>query len=83
MLHGALYQGCAKRVGRGRNASEAESACARHIGQGAKDLLDTFKRGTSSRKGAQTLCEGNELLDSELDETYIANLEHLLLCLDK
>ena len=45
-----------------------------------KDLLRTLKSTVTSR-GAKTLCEGNEVLDSNLDETYIANLEHLLLCL--
>ena len=45
-----------------------------------KDLLRTLKRATHSR-GAKTLSEGNEVLDLTLDETYIANLEHLLLCL--
>ena len=45
-----------------------------------KDLLKTLKRATHSR-GAKTLAEGNEVLDLTLDETYIANLEHLLLCL--
>lgn len=45
-----------------------------------KDLLGSLRSVPSSR-GAKTLCEGNELLDLTLDETYIANLEHLLLCL--
>lgn len=45
-----------------------------------KDLLQALKRPTPSR-GAKTLCEGNEALDLTLDETSVANLEHLLLCL--
>nr|POF08162.1 hypothetical protein CFP56_62742 [Quercus suber] len=43
-----------------------------------KDLLQSFaptKHGCSVR----TLCEGNDILDAE--ETYVANLQHLLLCL--
>lgn len=31
---------------------------------------------------AKTLCEGTELLDLGLDEVQLANLEHLLLCLE-
>lgn len=46
-----------------------------------KDLLDTLWRHNKSQTGVRTLCEGSELLDSTLDELYIANLEHLLLCL--
>lgn len=46
-----------------------------------KDLLDTLKRATAPRRGARTLCEGNEVLNLKLDELYLANLEHLLLCL--
>ena len=46
-----------------------------------KDLLSTFPRSIPSRCGIKTLVEGNELLDLDADETVIANLEHLLLCL--
>ena len=46
-----------------------------------KDLLDTLRQASPSRRGARTFCEGNEVLDSRLDETFLANLEHLLLCL--
>ncbi|KAK4546916.1 hypothetical protein LTR36_001648 [Oleoguttula mirabilis] len=46
-----------------------------------KELLDTLRRASPPRRGARTLCEGNEVLDLRLDETYLANLEHLLLCL--
>lgn len=43
------------------------------------ELLKSLKRAIPSR--VKTLCEGNELLDLTLDETYLANIEHLLLCL--
>jgi len=46
-----------------------------------KDLLDTLRRASPSHRGVRTVCEGNEVLDSRLDETFLANLEHLLLCL--
>ncbi|KAK5124707.1 hypothetical protein LTR85_001420 [Meristemomyces frigidus] len=46
-----------------------------------KDLLDTLRRASAPHRGARTLCEGNEVLDLRLDETYLANVEHLLLCL--
>lgn len=46
-----------------------------------KDLLNSLERTPSSRGGVRTLVEGNELLDLHLDETSVANLEHLLLCL--
>ena len=44
------------------------------------DLLHSLRSALPPR-AAKTLCEGNELLDHTLNETYIANLEHLLLCL--
>ena len=46
-----------------------------------KDLLQTLKRTAGRRSGVKTIAEGNELLDLTLDETYLSNLEHLLLCL--
>ena len=45
-----------------------------------KDLLATLRRA-SHRSRVKRVCEGNEILDVTLDETYVANLEHLLLCL--
>ena len=47
-----------------------------------KDISESLKRATPSSRGARTFVEGNELLDLTLDETYIANLQHLLLCLN-
>lgn len=46
-----------------------------------KDLLDTIRRISSVQEGVRTICEGNELLDFKVDRLYLANLEHLLLCL--
>ena len=45
------------------------------------DLLRTLKRLSPSPGCAKTFGEGSELLDCHLDETYLANLDHLLLCL--
>lgn len=45
-----------------------------------KDLLQTLKRKTVQTSKVKTIVEGNEVIDSTLDETYLANLEHILLC---
>lgn len=48
-----------------------------------KDLLQSLKRSSSvkGRYSTKTFADGNEVPDVTLDETYAANLEHLLLCL--
>lgn len=43
-----------------------------------RDLLDSLKPKNRHDR-VRTLCEANEILDA--DETYLANLQHLLLCL--
>ncbi|KAF2774223.1 hypothetical protein EJ03DRAFT_346850 [Teratosphaeria nubilosa] len=46
-----------------------------------KDLLVSLKRISTRRGFAKSVCEGNEVLDITLDDIGLANLEHLLLCL--
>ncbi|WPH02546.1 Hypothetical protein R9X50_00541100 [Acrodontium crateriforme] len=45
-----------------------------------KDLLQILKEKTVQNSKIKTIVEGNEVIDSTLDETYLANLEHMLLC---
>lgn len=46
-----------------------------------KNLLLSIEQYPPTKSGVRTLVEGTEVIDSCIDETYLANLEHLLLCL--
>ncbi|KAK6441691.1 hypothetical protein LTR95_002082 [Oleoguttula sp. CCFEE 5521] len=54
-----------------------------HLQVGVKDLLDTLRRIAPPNPSASAFLAGKCTADSTLDFTYIANLEHLLLCLQQ